>query len=89
MLFMLISLEVNMVPSRCLSKTFVELINHFIFSSHTVLPRMVGVVSISDDFGGDKWTSKMASSVQFTKHLKIGRCSDMHCGNGNHNEEEV
>ena len=32
-----------MVPSRCLSKTFVELINHFIFSSHTVLPRMMGV----------------------------------------------
>lgn len=50
-------------------KTFVELINHFIFSSHTVLPRMVGVVSISDDFGGDKWMSKMASSVQFTKCL--------------------
>ena len=36
-------MEVNMVPSRCLSKTFVELINHFIFSSHTVLPRMMGV----------------------------------------------
>lgn len=53
MLFTLVRMALNIVPSRCLSKTFAERISNFVFSSNTVLPGMVAVARISDNFSGN------------------------------------